>query len=193
MLSTSMKKQSMLADGSGGTTPIHPAQNSVRRYEMPPSIENSRDGSESSGDESYSYDEDDKDEEIIREFVLLRMQVSNGEPGANPVGENKTQWQQANKCAECLHPFNTVRRKHHCRNCGGYEHRFCRVGGFHLTNLTSILSRIVCRKCSAHRCALAGFYRPIRVCTTCWSSIWDSSIKGASSVGDSEESLGHTI
>ena len=62
-----------------------------------------------------------------------------------------------------------------------------------ISQILPLIFRIVCRKCSAHRCALAGFYRPIRVCTTCWSSIWDSSIKGASSVGDSEEGLGHTI
>ncbi len=56
-----------------------------------------------------------------------------------------------NECSACKDPFSLVRRKHHCRACGG----------------------IFCAKCSSGAVALPKFdiQKSVRVCDTCFASV----------------------
>ncbi|ELR15150.1 regulator of chromosome condensation (RCC1) repeat domain containing protein [Acanthamoeba castellanii str. Neff] len=58
--------------------------------------------------------------------------------------------EESTLCMACKAPFTMIRRRHHCRNCGG----------------------LFCGSCSSKRIALldAGFASPVRVCDRCHSS-----------------------
>jgi hypothetical protein len=58
---------------------------------------------------------------------------------------------KASECAACKDAFSLVRRKHHCRACGG----------------------IFCGKCSSGAVALPKFNieKSVRVCDTCFASV----------------------
>ncbi|XP_074602263.1 lateral signaling target protein 2 isoform X2 [Brevipalpus obovatus] len=60
----------------------------------------------------------------------------------------------ASVCTSCFSPFTLIRRRHHCRNCGG----------------------IYCNNCCNHYVPLVhyGFYKPVRVCRLCFSSLQQS-------------------
>ena len=52
-------------------------------------------------------------------------------------------------CPQCQEKFTLLRRRHHCRRCGG----------------------LVCDSCSRKRAQLPNFAQPQRVCGSCWRSL----------------------
>jgi len=60
----------------------------------------------------------------------------------------------ASVCTACFSQFTLIRRRHHCRNCGG----------------------IYCNNCCNHYVPLVhyGFFKPVRVCRLCFSSLQQS-------------------
>ena len=72
-------------------------------------------------------------------------------------------------CEACTKPFNVMRRRHHCRSCGG----------------------LFCSACSAKKCEVAGEPGAQRVCDECHLELTQgrSPIGAAGGVGDLRASI----
>jgi len=59
--------------------------------------------------------------------------------------------QESSQCMACKAGFTTIRRRHHCRKCGG----------------------LYCGACTTKRIPIlnAGFSEPVRVCDKCYSAL----------------------
>ncbi|EFO82210.1 CRE-LST-2 protein [Caenorhabditis remanei] len=100
--------------------------------------------------------------EIIPVYEVVNAQVANSQTEGEETGVEAQEtlplpafmgvrWvpdEDCEQCTACSMPFNFVRRRHHCRNCG----------------------RIFCHKCSCNTISIPehGYDRKVRVCNLCY-------------------------